>query len=214
MFETEHPPMRAWKYLEPQYAADAARHARFKIGTAFGYAALEADPQQDEYDSAQVRTFPTIVVKAGERSRAQQEQLDALGIVIDPRCDNTTIGATGVYVQTGYALCLSASPDNGHAFGDKTAIIEIACVETLAHVLNQNNPELPPSVTFGPVQYDEIERPFGGGPRPRGNAFIKRPKFRPEQEIRMLWRSPVPSGFLARPGPVPPGLLRWINPKP
>ena len=179
--------VKAWRYIEPVYAAEALAIGRFKIGTAAGFWDMEG-PQQDPLDSSIERRWQAYI---GDTNNDPESVRIAASMGIHlHNCKDLTFTDCRHVVRSrpAYVLCLCDCPDNEYLLaGWKTAVIEIADVEAFALRLQRADNRLG-FATAGPVDYGCVS--FDARqPAARPDPFLKGEAFSPEREIRIVWEA-------------------------
>lgn len=184
-----------YRYLEPEYADAFASGECIRIGTVASFQDLEehADPLDSgvELNSG----FHQFRGDATEADKAFMERFD-VNIRGGGTVRNGTFNNNRVINRVpGYSICVCLRPDNPTFLtSKKTAVCQINDLRAFAFLLTDALGWRSTMPQVRPVRYAERTFLARDTPiTPPASAFVKRPKFAPEEEVRIHWHRNAPA---------------------
>lgn len=180
--------MQFYRYVKP---ADEhyLRAGSLLLSSTRSCAKLE-DQRADDLEGAVRGTIKNQRMGQSEAAASQplQRYLRAAGVSIED-CGSSNISLQVENRDSGYAIfCLSHTASNTHWLSSGlTCVWEVVDHRDFAENVRRSCASYLGMWESGPVSY--AEREFSGlDPLPEADPFIKRPRFAPEDEYRIVWR--------------------------
>ena len=179
--------MKGYKYLDHKYKGDALSKGQFLLRRLSAYAKLENAILADDKENTSVGQFSYKGnINPGDNiaQRLKKHKFEINSTVRDSIFEDISMSKTG---EDKFCLCLGIEPNNPHLLSQYDTVLEIRDLDVFADRVKRSSSGKLGTFQVGRVSYQDINYDVLGNDWRHPDPFVKRPQFRDEREIRIVW---------------------------